>query len=107
MLTIMMTINRDPASAAAETVVTVAEAKRDLPRLLRRVEAGERITITRYGRPVATLRAAAQRAPSLAALRARAGAGGALQLLLDERERERSAPASEGGVAPSTSTPAS
>lgn len=31
------------------------EAKTHLPALLRRVEAGERITITRHGRPVARL----------------------------------------------------
>lgn len=31
------------------------EAKTHLPELLRRVEAGERVTITRHGRPIALL----------------------------------------------------
>jgi prevent-host-death family protein len=35
--------------------VSVAEAKDRLPELIRAVEAGERIVITRHGRPVAQL----------------------------------------------------
>ena len=36
-------------------VMTVSEARASLPELLTRVEAGEEITITRHGRPVAVL----------------------------------------------------
>jgi antitoxin (DNA-binding transcriptional repressor) of toxin-antitoxin stability system len=35
--------------------VSVAEAKSKLPELLRAVETGERVTITRHGKPVAEL----------------------------------------------------
>ena len=35
--------------------ISVFEAKTNLPRLLKRVQAGERFVITRYGRPVAEL----------------------------------------------------
>lgn len=35
--------------------VSVAEAKNRLPQLIRAVEAGESVTITRNGKPVATL----------------------------------------------------
>lgn len=42
-----------PAARAAE--VGAYEAKTHLPELLRRVEKGERITITRHGHPVAEL----------------------------------------------------
>jgi len=35
--------------------MTVSEARASLPELLTRVEAGEEVTITRYGRPVAVL----------------------------------------------------
>jgi prevent-host-death family protein len=37
------------------TTVTAYEAKTHLPRLLREVERGERIVITRHGKPVAEL----------------------------------------------------
>ena len=37
------------------TTVTAYEAKTHLPRLLKAVEGGERIVITRYGKPVAEL----------------------------------------------------
>ncbi len=53
--------------------VSTAEAKRDLSHLLRRVEAGERITITRYGEPIAVLHPAKRRAGSRAELRAEHG----------------------------------
>jgi prevent-host-death family protein len=36
-------------------IVSVAEAKDRLPELIRAVEAGEKIVITRHGRPVAQL----------------------------------------------------
>lgn len=39
----------------AERVVTVADAKAHLSELLKAVEAGETISITRRGRPVASL----------------------------------------------------
>lgn len=59
--------------------VTLAEAKAQLSRLIEQVEAGEEITITKRGRPVVRLVAAAQtetspvsqQLPSLADLRAR------------------------------------
>jgi antitoxin (DNA-binding transcriptional repressor) of toxin-antitoxin stability system len=35
--------------------LTVSEARASLPELLTRVEAGEEVTITRHGRPVAVL----------------------------------------------------
>jgi len=35
--------------------MTVSEARASLPELLTRVEAGEEVTITRHGRPVAVL----------------------------------------------------
>ena len=44
-------------------VVNVHEAKTHLSRLLARVEAGERITIARAGRPVAILSPAEDRPP--------------------------------------------
>jgi prevent-host-death family protein len=43
------------ASTTPPTTVGVYEAKTHLPELLRRVEKGERITITRHGHPVAEL----------------------------------------------------
>ena len=42
--------------------IAVADAKAQFAELLRRVEAGEAVTITRYGRPVAELRAAGTQA---------------------------------------------
>ncbi len=104
----MMTNKASSAAAGDATRVSVAEAKRDLARLLRRVEGGERIAITRYGRPVATLQATDALVPSMAALRARVGGeDGALVALLEERARERSdLPRAEEAPA-STSTPAS
>jgi prevent-host-death family protein len=43
------------ATTTAATTVGAYEAKTNLPELLRRVEKGERITITRHGHPVAEL----------------------------------------------------
>lgn len=43
------------AAVTRATEVGAYEAKTHLPELLRRVEKGERITITRHGRPVAEL----------------------------------------------------
>lgn len=43
------------ATATRATEVGAYEAKTHLPELLRRVEKGERITITRHGHPVAEL----------------------------------------------------
>jgi len=43
----------------------VAEAKNKFTHLLERVEAGESITITRHGKPVAELRATAETRPKL------------------------------------------
>lgn len=45
------------------TIVNVHEAKTHLSRLLARVEAGERITIARAGRPIAILSPAERRPP--------------------------------------------
>lgn len=44
-----------PAPADSPRDVPVKEAKAKLTELLRRVEAGERITLTRHGKPVADL----------------------------------------------------
>ena len=55
-------------------VVTLVEAKAHLSELLDKVEAGERVVITRHGRPVANLSPAAppkKRVPSLAKFRAK------------------------------------
>ena len=43
----------------------VAEAKNNFTHLLDRVEAGENITITRHGKPIAELRATPKARPSL------------------------------------------
>ena len=43
------------ATTAPSTTVGAYEAKTHLPELLRRVEKGERITITKHGHPVAEL----------------------------------------------------
>jgi prevent-host-death family protein len=51
------------SSTAATTVVNVHEAKTHLSRLLARVEAGERITIARAGKPIAILGPAEERPP--------------------------------------------
>lgn len=54
--------------------VSLAEAKAQLSRLIELVEAGEEVTITKRGRPVARLVASSpprQQLPSLAELRAR------------------------------------
>lgn len=45
------------------TTVGAYEAKTHLPALLARVEHGERVTITRHGRPVAVLVPAEQTSP--------------------------------------------
>jgi prevent-host-death family protein len=45
------------------TTVNVHEAKTHLSRLLARVEAGERITIARAGKPIAVLSPAEERPP--------------------------------------------
>ena len=53
--------------------VTLVEAKAHLSELLDRVETGEEVVITRYGRPVAHLSAAPKKkkpVPDLAAFRA-------------------------------------
>lgn len=83
--------------------VTTAEAKKYLSALLKRVEGGERVTITRYGRPVAVLNPPAEPLPSMAEFRATHGRtrSSPLQAILDLREDD------EERVPPSTSTPAS
>jgi prevent-host-death family protein len=40
---------------AAESQVSVRQLKNDTTRILRRVEAGERVTVTKRGRPVAII----------------------------------------------------
>ena len=57
--------------------VSVTEARANLSELLRRVEAGEEVTITRRGRPVATLKKIYQPLPSRAELRESTGRTGA------------------------------
>lgn len=50
----------------AMKTVSVAEAKNNLSKLLARVDAGEEISVTRYGKPVARLVAAKPQADSKA-----------------------------------------
>lgn len=71
--------------------VTTAEAKKHFSELLRRVEAGETITVTRYGKAVATLNPPKQTAPDMSAFRARHGKthGSAIDELLQARDEER------------------
>lgn len=74
--------------------VSVAEAKAKLSEILRRVEAGERVTITRRGKPVATV-AGPEKVyaplPSRAEVRETFGRveGGALSSLLAMRDEAR------------------
>jgi antitoxin (DNA-binding transcriptional repressor) of toxin-antitoxin stability system len=51
--------------------VSVAEAKAKLSELIKRVEAGEDVTITRWGTPVVVMRAPKKPLPSRADLRAK------------------------------------
>ena len=83
--------------------VTTAETKKHLSALLKRVEAGERITITRYGKPVAVLTPPAEPLPTMAEFRATYGRtrSSPLRALIDLRDDDE-----ERGQ-PSTSTPAS
>lgn len=53
--------------------VTTAEAKERFSELLGRVEAGESITVTRYGEPVATFTPVKTAAPDMSAFRAKHG----------------------------------
>ena len=67
--------------------VSVTAAKAKLSELLRRVEAGEEVTITRCGRPVATLKKIYKPLPSRAELRESIGRTGVS--LLEELRRMR------------------
>ena len=71
--------------------VSAAEAKKHLSDLLQRAQAGESITITRYGKPVATLTPPKQIAPDLSKFRAEHGRtkASALDILLRSRDEER------------------
>lgn len=68
----------------------VAEAKNKFTHLLDRVEKGESITITRHGKPVAELRAPAQRGPEMNLEKRRA----LLRELADWRSRQPPVPMS-------------
>lgn len=71
--------------------VSTAEAKKHLSDLLQRVQSGESFTITRYGKPVATLNPPRQRAPDLTKFREEHGRTNstALDTLLRMRDEER------------------
>lgn len=75
--------------------VTVAEARRTFSELLRRVEEGEEVVITRYSREVVRLSPAAARGrfPDMAAFRARIevppGAKPTSTLVVEMREKAR------------------
>jgi prevent-host-death family protein len=51
-----------------ETVVNIHEAKTHLSKLIARVEAGEKITIARAGKPVAEIRPLQKRGPRIPGL---------------------------------------
>jgi antitoxin (DNA-binding transcriptional repressor) of toxin-antitoxin stability system len=72
--------------------VSVSEARATLPQLLDRVLAGEQVTITRYGRPVAVL----VRPDALRVRRAERAFAGA-QAVHDILERGRRTPLDESG----------
>ncbi len=74
--------------------VSVAEAKAKLSEILKQVEAGENVTITRRGKPVAVLSPSAkvyEPFPSRAAFREKFGKveGGGLKSLLAMRDEVR------------------
>jgi len=71
--------------------VTTAEAKKHLSDLLRRAQAGEVISITRYGKVVATINPPKRTAPDMQAFREQHGRtrGSALDALSDERDEAR------------------
>jgi prevent-host-death family protein len=48
----------------AESQVSVRELKNETTRILRRVEAGERVTVTKRGRPVAVIEPSGQTSPA-------------------------------------------
>lgn len=74
---------------------TVSEARATLPALLARVEAGEEVTLTRHGRPVAVL----VRPDTLRVRRADRAMRGA-QEIHDMLESARHEPLSAGGLSP-------
>ena len=71
--------------------VTTAEAKKHLSELLKRAQTGETITITRYGKAVATLNPPKRSAPDMSRFRAEYGRtrGSALVELRAIREEHR------------------
>ncbi len=71
--------------------VTTADAKKHLSELLRRAQAGEIISVTRYGKVVATISPPKHPAPHMNLFRANHGRirGSALDALLDERDESR------------------
>lgn len=68
--------------------VSVAEAKAKLSELIKRVEAGEDVTITRRGTPVVVMRASKKPLPSRAEFRDKFGKtqGSTVEELLKMRE---------------------
>jgi len=74
------------------TNVSVAQAKAKLSELLDKVEAGEEVVITRHGKPVAKLSAAAKKIPlrSMSEFRARmpSWGGSSADLLRQLRDEE-------------------
>jgi prevent-host-death family protein len=68
-----MSVTMTNIATSAMSEVTTTEAKRNLSGLLKRVQAGERITITRYGEPVAVLHPVKRPAPSRERLRSEHG----------------------------------
>lgn len=71
--------------------VTTAEAKKHLSELLKRAQAGESITITRYGKAVATLGPRRRPAPDMSEFREEHGQvrSGAVDDLIRMRDEER------------------
>jgi len=78
------------------TSVSVSEARATLPQLLDRVSAGEEVTITRHGRPVAVVVA-----PDALRARRAAGAFAGAQALHELLEQGRRTPlAAQGSMNP-------